>query len=32
MGAFRIRGPLLLFGWAATLVMGAAAVAMLVWR
>ncbi|MDG2534738.1 Nramp family divalent metal transporter [Sphingomonas sp. HITSZ_GF] len=32
MGEFRIRGPLLLFGWAATLVMGAAAVAMLVWR
>ena len=32
MGAFRIHGPLLWFGWAATLVMGAAAVAMLVWR
>ncbi|NYT42725.1 divalent metal cation transporter [Sphingomonas sp. R-74633] len=32
MGDFRIRGPLLFFGWAATLVMGAAAVAMLVWQ
>lgn len=32
MGDFRIRGPLLFFGWAATLVMGAAAIAMLVWQ
>jgi len=32
MGDFRIRGPLLVFGWAATIVMGAAAVAMLVWQ
>ncbi len=32
MGEFRIRGPLLFFGWAATLVMAAAAVAMLVWQ
>ncbi len=32
MGDFRIHGPLLIFGWAATLVMGAAAVAMLVWQ
>ncbi|WHU01099.1 divalent metal cation transporter [Sphingomonas sp. NIBR02145] len=32
MGEFRIHGPLLVFGWAATIVMGAAAVAMLVWQ
>jgi len=32
MGEFRIRGLMLVLGWAATLVMGAAAVAMLVWR
>ena len=32
MGEFRIHGSLLFFGWAATLVMGAAAVAMLIWR
>lgn len=32
MGEFRIRGTMLVLGWAATLVMGAAAVAMLVWR
>jgi hypothetical protein len=32
MGEFRIRGPLLWLGWAATLVMGAAAAAMLIWQ
>ncbi|MEP9359482.1 divalent metal cation transporter [Sphingomonas sp. KR3-1] len=32
MGEFQVKGALLLFGWAATLVMGAAAVAMLVWQ
>jgi NRAMP (natural resistance-associated macrophage protein)-like metal ion transporter len=32
MGEFRIHGLLLLLGWAATLVMGAAAAAMLVWQ
>jgi NRAMP (natural resistance-associated macrophage protein)-like metal ion transporter len=32
MGEFRIHGALLVLGWAATLVMGAAAVAMLVWQ